>query len=272
MSRTRDPLTAYVCEQSETARSGLRALPDPDAVHRTRVALRRLRSTLRVFAPLLDLTPEDRRAADGELRWLTRVLGEVRDLQVQRARFAAALDELPPEQVLGPVRARIDDTLSAEQVRAQQVLGEALATERCGLLAALLQSWCESPPVRDSGAGGVRKRVRKAAKKAERRLAEACASGSDADLHRARKAAKRARYAAEVLRPLGDGGKRRKRFKRVQSVLGDHQDAVVAVATLRRIVSGVPAGESGFTLGLLHEREDRRAEELRSKACALARR
>jgi CHAD domain-containing protein len=48
---------------------------------------------------------------------------------------------------------------------------------------------------------------------------------------RQRKAAKRARYAAELLPPVG-GAKHTKRtkkhYKGIQSVLGDNQDTVVA--------------------------------------------
>jgi CHAD domain-containing protein len=305
-----DPLSRYLREQAGAALAGLPALPDEDAVHRTRVALRRLRTTVRVFAPLLEPTPAERQRIDDELRWLAGLLGDVRDRNVQRDRFASALDALPPEHVLGPVRARIDDTLSVEQHGAERALTEALGSERYRSLMALLERWQLSPPVRGGGSDdagqdadqgadrgtdqntdqavptaaakaaektsektvkkAVKKAVKKVAKKAERRLAEACADGSDAELHRARKAAKRARYAAEVLAPAGSGKKGRKRFKRVQGVLGEHQDAVVAQATLRRIVSGIPAGESGFTLGLLHERERQRAEELRRHACELA--
>lgn len=90
-------------------------------------------------------------------------------------------------------------------------------------------------------------------------------------MHRARKAAKRARYAAELLRPLGHGRKQARRHKRVQVLLGDLQDAVVAAATLRRLVSGVPAAESGFTLGLLYAGERRTARRLRRRACGLLR-
>ncbi|MGH3558666.1 MAG: CHAD domain-containing protein [Mycobacterium sp.] len=50
-------------------------------------------------------------------------------------------------------------------------------------------------------------------------------------LHPARKAAKRARYAAELSKPVGGANETRrmiKHYKRIQSVLGDHQEPVVA--------------------------------------------
>lgn len=83
-------------------------------------------------------------------------------------------------------------------------------------------------------------------------------SGHDELLHRARKAAKRARYGAEVT-----ADKRTiKRFKQIQSVLGDHQDTVVAREQLRRmaITAGTTDGENGFAFGLLYAREQQIAD------------
>lgn len=93
-------------------------------------------------------------------------------------------------------------------------------------------------------------------------------------LHRARKAAKRARYAAELYRPL-DKPKRAKRtikhYKRIQSVLGDHQDCVVASEELRRMgaAAGSTAGENGFTFGMLYAREQQIAHQSRHEAWRL---
>src|SRR6476646_6176968 len=57
---------------------------DDSAVHDTRVAGRRIRSTLRVYSPLFDREAAD--ALDGELRWWSGLLGAVRDLQVLQGR------------------------------------------------------------------------------------------------------------------------------------------------------------------------------------------
>jgi inorganic triphosphatase YgiF len=66
---------------------GLRRGQDP--IHDTRVAIRRLRSTLRVFGKLLDQSAVG--DMDGELRWFAGLLGEVRDCEVQQTRFIEAL-------------------------------------------------------------------------------------------------------------------------------------------------------------------------------------
>jgi CHAD domain-containing protein len=88
----------------------------------------------------------------------------------------------------------------------------------------------------------------------------------DVALHETRKAAKRARYAAEAAAPaLGkkSGRKARrfaKRMKKVQSVLGAHQDAVIAQAAARDIgVHAHLAGENAFSFGLLHEHAHQQA-------------
>lgn len=58
-----------------------------------------------------------------------------------------------------------------------------------------------------------------------------------------------------------------KRMKAVQSVLGDHQDAVTARGTARDIgVQAQLAGENAFTFGLLYERAHRDALEIQSQA------
>jgi CHAD domain-containing protein len=58
-----------------------------------------------------------------------------------------------------------------------------------------------------------------------------------------------------------------KQMKKVQTVLGDHQDAVVARGVDRDLgISAHLAGENAFTFGLLYDQEDQRAARLRAKA------
>jgi CHAD domain-containing protein len=78
-------------------------------------------------------------------------------------------------------------------------------------------------------------------------------------MHRARKAAKRWRYTAELAE--GELGKRarkdRKKAKRHQQRLGARQDSVIAADFLLRAgrLAGTTTGENGFTFGLLYQRE-----------------
>ena len=84
-----------------------------------------------------------------------------------------------------------------------------------------------------------------------------------------RKAAKRARYAAEAAEPaLGEEARRfAKRMKAVQSALGEQHDAVTARGVARDIgVRAHLAGENAFTFGLLQERADRDAADRQDQA------
>jgi CHAD domain-containing protein len=89
----------------------------------------------------------------------------------------------------------------------------------------------------------------------------------DVALHQARKAAKRARYAGEVAAPAI--GRTAARFtaqvKNLQSVLGAHQDSVIARQAERQLgIEAHLAGENAFTYGLLYEREAHAAAGLRA--------
>ncbi|MCX8556551.1 CYTH and CHAD domain-containing protein [Mycolicibacterium mucogenicum] len=243
-----------------------------DPIHDTRVAIRRLRSTLRVFGKMLDRSATDQ--FDEELRWFAGLLGEVRDCQVQQRRFTEALGELPETLILGPVRARVRNELQAVELPARKRITEAMDSPRYLAIMAALRAWRTAPPVDlETSTAKLVKRARKAQRKADRRLGAALVvDDSDATLlHRARKAAKRARYAAELCQDVG-GAKQTKRtvkhYKRFQSILGDHQDTVVAADLLRRmaLASGTTAGENGFTFGLLYGREQRIADDCRRQA------
>jgi len=266
-------LVEYLDAQIDGIEAGdiaLRHGEDDDTIHDTRVAIRRLRSTLRIFGKVLDTAEIG--DMDTELKWFAGLLGDVRDCQVQRSRFADVLDGMPDELILGPVKSRIDEHLNAIEFPAREGIAEAMKSARYQMILAVLRRWRAQPPV--AGAvttGTLRQRARRAQRKADRRLAEALESGDDALLHRARKAAKRARYAAELCKSLGKG-KRSKRtikhYKQIQSVLGDHQDAVVASEELREIgvAAGTTVGENGFTFGLLYAREQQIARQCRQDA------
>jgi CHAD domain-containing protein len=271
-------LTKYVNTQLDQIEDGdtqLRHEHDGDPVHDTRVAIRRLRSTLRVFANALG-GPEIA-DLDGELKWFAALLGDVRDCQVQRRRFGEALDGMPEELILGPVRSRIRNELQAIELPARARLREAMDSERYRALLAALRGWRDEPPVDPQIAvKTLRKRARRAQRKADRRLAAALesglGSGGAAMLHRARKAAKRARYAAELCRPLDKDSKRTiKHYKQIQSLLGDHQDTVVATEALRQmaVTAGTTVGENGFSYGMLYAREQRIARQCRQEALEL---
>lgn len=254
---------------------GLRRGQDP--IHDTRVAIRRLRSTLRVFGKLL--VQSQIGDMDDELRWFAGLLGEVRDCEVQQGRFLEALDAITDDLILGPVKSRIRADLQAVALPARSRVAEAMESPRYLAIMAVLRGWRVEPPVRkDLTTRALLGRARRAERKAHRRLTDALKSGhKDIDrdigamLHRARKAAKRARYAAELSKAV-DRPRRAKRTvkncKHIQRVLGDHQDTVVARAALHKmaIAAGTTVGENGFTYGMLYAREQQIAHRCRQQA------
>jgi CHAD domain-containing protein len=246
-------------------------LDEEDAVHRMRVATRRLRSALRVFSRVFD---QPRTQSLGiELKWLAGELGTARDHEVLAARLRGRLAELPIEAVLGPVRARLTAWDARERADARaHVLAELDGARYFALLTAL-DAFVADPPFTREAAKPARACAAKAVRRSERRLtarartALTAAPGRDRDiaLHEARKAAKRVRYAGEATRPaFGKPAKRlARRAKALQELLGAHQDSVQARATLRRLaIAAHAAGESAFTWGLLYGREIADAEHL----------
>ena len=99
---------------------------------------------LRVFASHFDR--EQAAALDTELKWYAAALGEVRDLEVLQQHLLADLAELPVELVLGPVQARLSQTLDAELARARRKLATVMRSKRYLALLNELHSWSIDTP------------------------------------------------------------------------------------------------------------------------------
>jgi CHAD domain-containing protein len=248
-----DVVLAYVRDQYEViVTQDLRVRRDaPDSVHQMRVASRRLRSALRVYRRLLPGTGH----LQDELQWLGRRLADARDLEVQQAHFRDAVAALPSEVVAGPVSARLTRHFGPALASARRVVLKTLGEKRYRRLLDSLDRLLADPPLASRASlpasSELPKHLRRAYRKTKRRVS--------ADTpHRARKAAKRYRYALEAAEPaVGKKARRaRKAAKDLTKVLGEHQDGVVARPVLRELgMQAHAAGENGFTFGLLHERE-----------------
>jgi CHAD domain-containing protein len=240
---------------------------DPEGVHQARVATRRLRSDLRTFGPLLDQGWVE--SLREELGWLAGSLGAVRDRDVLLMRMRQRLAGLPPEDAKGG--GRILATLEADRERAYGELMGTVRSERYPTLLDRLIEAANAPalgPESDRPAAEVlqplaRQPVRKAAKRA----AELGDQPTDEELHALRLRAKRARYAAEAVSSVL--GKRARAVAaaaaKLQDVLGEHQDAVVAEGWLRewtRTNRSVPAA---FVAGELAALERAAAERARAR-------
>jgi CHAD domain-containing protein len=245
-----------------------------DSVHSMRVATRRLRSTFKSYGEILDRTVTD--PVGDELKWLAGELGLDRDREVLTERLTAALDEVPATLVRGPVAQRLHTWARTEHGGARGRLIGVLDSRRYLALLDTLDALIADPPLGKAAGKKPRKPIAKAVKKDVRKVAGLVERavelepGTDRDvaIHEARKKTKRARYAAEAARPaLGKPAKDLvKSMKALQNLLGEHQDSVMARQALRE-VSAVAhaAGESAFTYGLLHEREEQRAVRVESE-------
>ena len=244
--------------------AGVRLGEDPEAVHEARVATRRLRSRLRSFRPVLDpVWAADLRA---ELGWLGTELGAVRDADVLEAVLRESAAGLPPAD-------RPASSLLIEQVQGQrethlQVLREAMSSKRyVELLDSLVEAAIEPaalPQAADLPASSLGSLMEGPWSLLERACHRLGKHASDSDLHRVRILAKRVRYTAESLTPAF--GKRAEDFAdgaaRLQGVLGDHRDAVLASAWLREAGSRVDPSVA-FVAGLMSARERRVAARIR---------
>ncbi|MEU2201546.1 CHAD domain-containing protein [Isoptericola sp. NPDC019482] len=272
-----------------------------DAVHDARVAVRRLRAVLRVFPDCTAAEP----GTVGALTWWVRALGAARDAEVQRDGLAALARDL----VSAPSGVRaglivLDGALRAAHDDARTAVRSALASTRCRDLTARVGALASAPPL-GPGAGGeaavtLRPGVERELARVGRRAgpvagwhgpapedgpSPASAAGGTGSatsaarpapdvVHRLRKAARRARYAAEVLAGSGDHATDRwaddvvAHHRELQDLLGTVHDADVLRATLAglRGPRTAAAVDACVQLG-----DERAAQALAAAATALRR-
>jgi CHAD domain-containing protein len=234
---------------------GVRADADVEDIHGMRVATRRSRAILRAARPLLDSAVSE--PIRDELKWLGSVLGPVRDLDVLLERLRAQVDALPAEDRFAAKR--LLQLLSGDRELARAELLQAFESERYLALLDRLAGLAAEP-----AASGREKSLRSIASRQFARLQEAAArlpsEPTDEALHRLRVQVKRARYAAELAEPAV--GRPAARFvaraKRVQDVVGEHQDAVVAARRVQDLLGWARGSRVAFAAGRLVEREEQR--------------
>ncbi len=193
-----------------------------------------------------------------ELKWLGGVLGAVRDIDVldARVRSDAAIfpDSTSPDSTspdpTGPDSTGFDELrsrLASQRWTTSSTLAEVLRSDRYLDLLDRLDDSTSSPRfyvslTSEEGVGhglGPLVPARTALpqllhphwKKLRKRVARASSPPSDTELHRIRIGSKQLRYGAELAEPIlgSDAGRTARRAESVQTILGDHHDAVTAV-------------------------------------------
>ncbi len=235
----------------------------PEALRKVRVALRRLRSDLQTFAPFLD-----RDWADGlreRLGHLADRLGVVRDAEVLTGTLTELMERLPQDD--RPSALLLLETAGAQLSAARAELLAALAGDEYTAMLDAAVGAVTRPRWSDSGDAEVA--VARLARRPWRRLRDYIAAledtPDDSQLHRVRILAKRARYAADACVPgVGDAAARcAARLADLQTVLGEHHDAVVARAWLHR--QAVATSDVSFVAGQLAALELARADNSRKR-------
>jgi triphosphatase len=209
-----------------------------DGVHQMRIAVRRLRSAIALFAPHLD--PERVVEIDGELRRLGRSLGEVRDWDVFCGSILQAAEqdipEAAPRLLRGPARAQRDD--------AQHRLAEVLEGPAFTSLALRLALWTEEQAARMSVDNAPDRLSSFAPELLSRLLRKARRRGRHIrrrpveELHSLRKSLKRLRYSVEFLSGVIDRKRSHaylKACKALQEGLGTINDAALAMQLTDRL-------------------------------------
>ena len=226
----------------------------PDSVHQMRVAARRLRSGLRVFAPMVD--PAWSRHLRDELGWAASELGLSRDSEVLLARLDEHADELG-EADAALIHEHVDPLMRDKAEAGRLEALEAMRSERhLALLDALVDA-ANNPQLTEAAAKPARESLPPLFDKAWRKLAKEVKAlsldGPAEEWHEARITAKRARYAAEALTPVFGAPAKAiaSALSAVTEQLGEHQDASIAKDTCREL-AGHFDGPTGFALGLLY--------------------
>ena len=215
----------------------LRLHADEESIHQARVAVRRLRSDLRTFCSILD---ETWATGLGErIGWLQDGLSAARDGDVLIASLQRHGEPLPDAD-----RHCIDDVLEpfrAARDRAYENVRTMLRDSRYVALLQELVDAAKRPPftasAEDVACDTIPAIMRSTWKTLRKRVRARGRPPADRDLHAIRIAAKRMRYAAEAVAPVIGSAARRfaARVERVQTILGEHHDAVVARDRLRSL-------------------------------------
>jgi CHAD domain-containing protein len=219
---------------------GVLQAQDIEYVHRMRVASRRLRTRLALFAPVLP----KKKAAEWtrEVKRITRALGQARDTDVQLKVLADFFVAAPAKAQPGGKRLLL--RFGQQRARLQLRVAKAVARlQRSGMIEdmeATLRAVRVHARLAENGAESLAI-CREAQVQGERHLEEMLGyelyvsqPKRAAELHAMRIAAKRLRYALETFAPQFPGAFEEylKEIKHLQDLLGDLHDCDVWLGTL----------------------------------------
>ena len=267
-------VVARQLREMDANRSGTIEDSEPERLHDLRVATRRVRFALRLFAPWLG---PGAAALRRELRWIALCLGGVRDLDVFAERLRGDPGGLAAGQTaLGILLAHVDGWRAARLAMLRRAL---LSTRWEHLTAGLaVLGRDEITAIARGGVATVAEiapiMVCDAARRVARRGVRALTSGRAVDLHTVRIAFKGLRYTTEFVAPAYGTRARQAIHAMIafQDCLGAHHDAIVArrrLFWLRREITARAAGRGIALVETLLEHARHDAEARRGEFVAL---
>ncbi len=228
---------------------------DIEGVHQMRVALRRLRSAFNVFKDVL--SPQDVAQILDELRWITTLLGEARDLDVfMTETLPPMVRHLHEHAGLLALRERARNA----QASAYRKVRSALASQRYHRLLLTLGAWLERdrptvPESPEQEVALIARRMLTKRYKQLRRHGQRLADMHPEERHAARIAAKKLRYAAEFFSSLYPEKETRaflRKLAALQNVLGELNDISVTDALIQKLAGKRPGRELDESLHLFN--------------------
>ena len=256
----------------------LLAVGDPEAVHQMRVALRRLRSAMKLFRDLLVAPDHD--ALRAELSWLQNALGPARDTHVFLEEIVAPVLNAHPEMATLLALHSHWHLENADKLNAAQ---SAVGSVRFTRLILSLVGWIEagqwtapgnplsSTPIRDYA----RHSLARQDKRLRRKATPHPESLPDEPLHALRILCKQLRYTGEFfsgLFPRRDVVLNLAALADLQELLGNLNDIAVAQQRLIGATPQNPDGGLAWAAGLIAGWHASRKPELRGSVAKLWRR
>ena len=192
------------------------AQDNAEALHQARIALRRLRSALAAFRPVI--SGKTARTLDADIRWLTGQLAPARNIDAVTAQLGSIAQS-----------AKLRAARKAAYADARRALDSTLSRELMLDIVKWTSSgkWAErrknrkllGKPAREYAAQTIGRLHKKLTSQAQ-----AIAGPDDERRHKARKTAKKLRYTVEFFALLFDKGRERKARIRYLAVLEELQD------------------------------------------------
>ena len=221
----------------------------PEAIHQARVACRRLRSNLKIYAPWC--TPGWVDPTRELLGWYGHELGAARDLDVMRQR----LDDAGEHLGLNGKLAGIAESLEVERQAAYRLAVASLQDDRYQQLQTRLSEAVAHPPLQPAARNTSAKVLKKAIQHHWRKLRqrveqlEAGSAQPTTAIHSIRIQAKRTRYAADADQ-TPEARAFAHQIARIQDVLGNYHDATVLADWL-----SMPRRKAAFFAGRVTQHE-----------------